>query len=587
MIKKMKFSEIIKANNELSTSINLDYEIAILSNITITQLQPIFEYNLRKEGIGATCLLGEYDNIVQDSNRFQDKDAVVIFWEACNVVDGLQYKINLLNDVEFSELLEKTKNELLYLFNQLKSTPVVILNKFTSSVFNSHVLKEDKFDNFCYQLNVFLTQKAPDNFFLIDIERIINQLSIKNSVDFRNYYTNKNLYTIEFLKSYVIYTSEIFKSIKGKTKKALIFDCDNTLWDGIIGEDGIDGIKFDGTTPKGVIFEEVQSIIKSLAKQGVVIGLCSKNNYNDVQEVFEKKNFLVLAEDDIVIKKINWNNKASNLEDIAKELNIGIDSLVFVDDSDFEINLVRDNLPDVLAYQVPKSVFNYPELIRKISNLFYKRNITKEDKLRVKMYKDEAERTIIKSNFTDIDSYISSLGLEIILYQNDKKLIRRISQLTNKTNQFNLTTKRYTEAEIENKMNSSNFNVIALSVSDRFGDFGITGVAILETDDSITSIDTFLLSCRILGRKIEEQFLKECLKILFSNNISNVIGSYIPTPKNIQVKSFYCNAGFEVYDENNQTTKYILSRKNFKYQKSTIIKVSYGNQDQRNNGPDI
>ena len=122
------------------------------------------------------------------------------------------------------------------------------------------------------------------------------------------------------------------------------------------------------------------------------------------------------------------------------------------------------------------------------------------------MYKDEAERTIIKSNFTDIDSYISSLGLEIILYQNDKKLIRRISQLTNKTNQFNLTTKRYTEAEIENKMNSSNFNVIALSVSDRFGDFGITGVAILETDDSITSIDTFLLSCRILGRKIEEQF---------------------------------------------------------------------------------
>ena len=116
----------------------------------------------------------------------------------------------------------------------------------------------------------------------------------------------------------------------------------------------------------------MQSIIKSLAKQGVVIGLCSKNNYNDVQEVFEKKNFLVLAEDDIVIKKINWNNKASNLEDIAKELNIGIDSLVFVDDSDFEINLVRDNLPDVLAYQVPKSIFNYPELIRKISNLFIK-----------------------------------------------------------------------------------------------------------------------------------------------------------------------------------------------------------------------
>ena len=305
MMTQMKFSEIIKANNELSLNIELNYEIAILSNVTISQLQPIFEYNLRKEDIGAVCLLGEYDNIIQDSERFLNKNAVVIFWEACNIIDGFQYKVNLLSDTEFSELLEKTKNEISYLFNKLNSTSVVIFNKFSSSIFNSHLLKENRFDEFCNQLNDFLYEHAPDNFFLISIDKIFNQLTITSSVDFRNYYTSKALYTIEFLKSYVIHISQILKSIKGKAKKALILDCDNTLWDGIIGEDGIDGIKLDGITPKGVVFQEVQSIIKSLAQQGVVVGLCSKNNYDDVQEVFNKPNFSVLSEEDVVIKKIN------------------------------------------------------------------------------------------------------------------------------------------------------------------------------------------------------------------------------------------------------------------------------------------
>lgn len=576
MMNQMKFSEIIKANNELSLNLDLNYEIAILSNVIISQIQPIFEFNLRKEDIGAVCILGEYDNIIQDSERFVNKNAVIIFWEACNIIDGFQYKVNLLSETEFSELLEKTKNEIRYLFNQLNSTSVVIFNKFSSSIFNSHLLKENRFDDFCNQLNDFLCEHAPDNFFLISVDKLFNQLSITSSVDFRNYYTSKALYTIDFLKSYVIHTAEILKSIKGKSKKALILDCDNTLWDGIIGEDGIDGIKLDSTTPKGVVFQEVQSIVKSLAQQGVVIGLCSKNNHDDVQEVFKKPNFSVLAEEDIVIKKINWNDKASNLMDISKELNIGIDSLVFVDDSDFEINLVRDKIPNLLASQVPKSIFEYPAIMRNLSNLFYKRNITKEDTLRVKMYKEEAERTITKSNFTDIDSYVRSLGLEITLFQNDKSLIQRIAQLTNKTNQFNLTTKRYTEADIENKMNSDTCNVIALSVKDKFGDFGITGVAILETHNNINIIDTFLLSCRVLGRKVETCFLIECLNVLFNSNNFEVIGIYVPTPKNSQVNKFYLDAGFEVLEENHQFVKYILHKKKFCHQTSTIIKINYG-----------
>jgi len=578
MMEKMKFSDILKENNALGLKMNPDYEIAIISNVTISQIQPILELKLRQEGIAAVCLLGVYDNIIQDSDRFSNKNAVLIFWEACNIIDGFQYKVNLLSDIEFSELLEKTKNELRYLFNKLDSTSVVILNRFSSSVFNSNLLKENRFDEFCNQLNDFLDEHAPDNFFLISIDKIFNQLSISGAVDFRNYYTSKALYTVEFFKSYVIHTSEIFKSIKGKTKKALILDCDNTLWDGIIGEDGIDGIKLDGTTPKGSVFQEVQSIVKSLAQQGIVIGLCSKNNYNDVQEVFNEPNYSVLADEDIVIKKINWEDKASNLKSIAKELNIGIDSLIFVDDSDFEVNLVRDKIPEVFVSQVPKSIFDYPRIMRNLSNLFYKRNITKEDTLRVKMYKEEAERTITKSNFTDIDSYIKSLGMEITLYQNDKSLIQRISQLTNKTNQFNLTTKRYSEADIENKMNSVNSNVVAVSVKDRFGDFGITGVAILENDgNNTTLIDTFLLSCRVLGRKVEKQFLKECLNILFSDNSYNVLGVYAPTPKNSQVKNFYSDEGFDILDENEEFTKYLFVKENFEYQSSTLIKVIYGN----------
>lgn len=193
------------------------------------------------------------------------------------------------------------------------------------------------------------------------------------------------------------------------------------------------------------------------------------------------------------------------------------------------------------------------------------------------MYKEEAVRAVEKSNFSDIDSYIKSLGLEMHIYKNHKNLIQRISQLTNKTNQFNLTTKRYSETDIQNKMDSGKSMVIAVSVKDKFGDFGIIGVAILDIDQDIAYIDTFLLSCRVLGRKIENQFLAECLNMLFNSKVSQVIGIYAPTPKNSQVKNFYLNQGFEIFEDKSDLVSYNFKKENFKYEISSLIKIDYGN----------
>jgi FkbH-like protein len=260
------------------------------------------------------------------------------------------------------------------------------------------------------------------------------------------------------------------------------------LWRGILGEDGFSNLK---------IYKDIQSLAVSLSKKGVIIGLCSKNNPEDVDEVLVNHPDMILKDEHIVIKKVNWENKASNLKAIAKELNIGLDSLVFVDDSDFEVNLIKDELPMVEVLQVPKKEYEYSMLLRDILNLFYNPKATKEDLEKVSMYKTQVLRAKEEESITNIDDYLKGLGLNITYFIDDINGADRVSQMTQKTNQFNLTTKRYTKIDIENFINSENASVISISVSDKFGDNGVVGLAILEHKDNLAKIDTLLMSCRV------------------------------------------------------------------------------------------
>jgi FkbH-like protein len=573
---EIPYTELLKTTKEFKKKNNdKQYRVSILSNIIINQIQPFIEYEFQKSEINALITFGNYDNILQDSLEYNESDAVVIFWELCNIRDGFQYKANLLSEEDTNEVIQKIKLEIDFLFESLAKTKIVIFNKFSSLLFNSYFLKKNNYDFICDDLNKYLECKISNNFILIDIDKVIARVSVEGAIELRNFYTSKALYSIDFYEKYSNYVVPVMLSVLGKSKKALILDCDNTLWCGILGEDGKEGINMSSENKKGVVFEEVQALAKSLAHNGIIIGLNSKNNEDDVDSVFKEHNSIILQESDIVIKKINWNDKVSNLNEIAKQLNIGKDSIVFIDDSDFEINLINKYLPEIKTIQVPEQLYRYPHTVRRIFNDFYNIKETKDDLIRIKSYQTENLRIEHKSEFGNIEEYLRSLNLEMFIYINSPKLIDRMAQLTQKTNQFNLTTKRYTISEIDYFVNSSEHLVMAFEVNDKFGGFGVTGFSIVEISGDNAIIDTFLMSCRVLGRNIEFKFLNEIINFLDKLGVKNVNAFYSKTLKNEQVSDFYNKIGFKVINQSEYRIDYSISLNQYEPKNLNYIKVNY------------
>jgi FkbH-like protein len=572
----MKFSEILKYNIELSKSLNgKKFNIAVLSNVITNQLNPILEYFSRKEGVFAQCESGNYDNIVQDSNKYKNKDLVIVIWELSNLIDGLQYRSELFTEDETEDLIIRFKNEINHVFGELNKTSSIIVTKFSTLIFNHHLIKKNQFDKICDELNEYLVKSVPINCVLIDIDKVIAKISVSKSVDFRNYYSSKSLYTVDFYCELSKMITPFIFSIMGKTKKALILDCDNTLWSGIVGEDGPEGIKMSSKDSKGIVFEEVQFLIKALSKKGVIIGINSKNNAEDVLDIFNNHKEMSLLISNLSIQKINWKDKASNLQEIAKELNIGIDSIVFMDDSDFEINMIDQFLPAIKSIQVPRDSYLYPDHFRKNINLFFNNTILKEDINRQKMYYEQTLRDDIKNQFNNLEDYIKSLELNISFYKDNHKQISRIAQLTQKTNQFNLTTIRYTENDIKFFIEDTNSIVYSFSLKDKYGDFGITGVSIVKLSGNKADFNSLLMSCRVIGRNVEKKFIQLILEDLKSKNIDEVSATYIKTQKNIQVEDFFEDIGFSEIVNNHTIKKYTAFLNDLLNIKLQYINVTY------------
>lgn len=575
----MKYSEILKKNKLLTPTKGENvYNIKVLSNIMTFQINDILEYTLRKENIPARLKTGNYDNILQDSQLEQNEDVVIIFWEICNLYEGIYFNIELSDGEKIREIYKKTKNEIDFVLKNLKNIPLVLFNTFTASAFSLSKFNLSNLEILASDLNKYIKLSATTNLKIINLDEIFKINGILNNIDFRSFYSSKVLYNINFYKEYSKYIKPLIMSMSGNTKKAIIFDCDNTLWGGVIGEDGFDNIEMSPNSQKGVIFSEIQSLALALSKKGIIIGLCSKNNYLDVENVFLSHPNIVLLKKYITIEKINWLDKVTNLKNIASELNIGLDSIVFVDDASFEINLVNEQLPEVRTIQVPKKLYLYPRMLRNSIDLFFSISETEEDKKKLKMYKNQKKRLSTKKKYTSIKDYLKSLHIQITIYSNNISLIPRISQMTQKTNQFNLTTKRYSENDIENFFNNENYRIFSMSVSDKFGDSGVTGLCILRIKrmESIAIIDTFLLSCRIIGRDIEYAFLDFILNSVKKLNIKIIKANYFKTQKNNQVNEFFDKCNFTLKNNNEEIKKYEIRtnsyiRKNIKY-----IKVKNG-----------
>ena len=570
----LKYSEILKLNNELEKGNQLDvYNILLLSNIEVHQSKEIIEYSLRTEGINANVELGDYDNIVQESRRQRNINAAIIFWDLTNLIDGLHFKIDLFNDNEIVGIESKVKAEIDFTLKNLEDCPLIIINKFSSILFSSFNIGNSRLDELAFRLNDYLESLSQKNLSLINFDNVIAHLGIDKSYDLRYFYSSKAPFTVAFFKNYAQFIKPLFMSVNGKSKKVLIFDCDNTLWKGVLGEDGFNNIEMSSETKNGIIFQEVQSIALSLSKKGVIIGLCSKNNPDDVDEVLSSHRDMILKDTHITIKKVNWSDKVSNLKEISKELNIGLDSFVFIDDSEFETNLIKEQLPEVTVLEVPNKLHNYPIMLRSNLELFYNSSHTFEDVNKVEMYKQQKHREDKKLEFSSLDDYLSSLRLKITVYKNDKSLIPRMAQMSQKTNQFNLTTIRYTETEIEKMVLSSDTDVYTFSVSDKCGSSGVTGLCILNIGNQAVEINALLISCRIIGRNIEYVFMDYIIQQMKDNGVKSLTAKFIRTMKNIQVSSFFDDCSFELISQNDSSKDYFLSISKYVQSKIDYIEL--------------
>ncbi|MDO4323065.1 MAG: HAD-IIIC family phosphatase [Lachnospiraceae bacterium] len=402
--------------------------------------------------------------------------------------------------------------------------------------------------SFLYQvkkLNYLLMNGAQEvkNAFLMDLNYITAQYGREKVYDDKLYYIAKMPLSTGILPEVAKQVTDIVKAVSGRIIKCVVTDLDNTLWGGVIGDDGLEGIQI-GELGLGHAFEEFQMWLKGLKSRGIILAVCSKNNEDTAKEPFLKHPEMVLRMDDFSMFVANWEDKASNIRYIQETLNIGMDSIVFLDDNAFERNQVKSMIPDITVPELPEDPAMYLSYLKGL-NLFETASWSEADKDRTKQYQSEIKRTEQRRQYQNYDEYLQSLGMVAVAKPFDPFQYPRIAQLTQRSNQFNLRTVRYTEAEIEKLAEDDHFLTLYFMLKDQFGDHGLISVAILEKQDEETLfMHNWLMSCRVLKRGMEEFIINKVMETARENGYKRVIGEYIQTPKNAMVKDIYGKLGF-------------------------------------------
>lgn len=403
--------------------------------------------------------------------------------------------------------------------------------------------------SFVYQLqklNFLLSDFAvrKDNFYIQDLVSIQSKYGRDFLFSPSIYINTEMVISVDALPIIAQSLSSQIVSMYGSFKKCVILDLDNTTWGGVIGDDGVEKIQI-GSLGIGKAFTEFQYWVKALQKRGVIVAVCSKNDEEKAKEPFEKHPDMVLKLDDVAVFVANWENKADNIRKIQKILNIGFDSMVFLDDNPFERNLVRENLPSVCVPELPEDPANYLEYLYSL-NLFETASYSENDSERTKQYQVEAERNFSQENFTNLGDFLKSLSMvsDVQAFNSFNK--PRVSQLSQRSNQFNLRTIRYSEQDVEMRSASDRYHTLSFTLDDKFGNNGLIAVVVLEKKDPQTLfIENWLMSCRVLKRGMEDFTLNTIVDIARQNGFKNVIGEFIPSGKNQMVEGHYNNLGFE------------------------------------------
>ncbi len=554
-------SEYISMSKNIKiSSSDKNAKIAILASFTLTGLDECLKVKCAESSINYKSYVGSYNQYNQElldksSNFYKsDPDLTFLFIDIRSFFGkNFYFPYNISIDERKSFVRNKITEleNLIQQFNENSNSKLIIAN-FNIPSYSPNGIIETKtdfsFHEMIEEINKSLRNmsKKYSSLFVYDFNNFISKFGEQNVFDYRQFHLGDIQIALNFIPHLANELMGYVKPFCSKNKKCIVLDLDNTLWGGIIGEDGFDGIEL-GHTSNGKAFVEFQKQLLSLWHQGIILSINSKNNFDDAIKVIKEHPDMILREKNFASIQINWNDKAENIKQIANEINIGLNSIVFFDDDKINQERIRQEFPEILTIDLPKDPSQYSLILKDLNDFNVLQN-TEEDRKRGEMYAQQRERHELKQSISNLDEFLKQLNIEVKIKKSNEFLIPRISQLTLKTNQFNLTTRRYQEEEIRNLSTNENFEVACAQVIDKFGDNGVTGVYIVKKNEKSWIIDTFLLSCRIMGRGIEDAILSQILKDAKENNVEEIKAEFIPTEKNKPSENFLSDYGFKKQD---------------------------------------
>ena len=540
--------------------------LALVGGYSLYPLHELIEHLCELENHPVELWQGDYDNylseIMDDDSELYSFAPQVVFMlpaERRCIYTGKLTDPRELVQAEAQRAVDSLL-ELARKVNEKTGAEVITTNfmlpaRHDLGAFRSRTLGSDW--SFRKWVNLELGLNAPSFLHICDWEFLANRLGGLAARDERSWFESKQPCSSALLVELAREVTQLIFSLKRAPKKVLVLDLDNTLWGGVVADDGLEGIELGDTSPRGEAFKAFQKYIASLKQRGVLLAVCSKNDLDKAQEPFQKHPEMVLRLDDIVSFKANWEPKSENIRAMAPELNLGLDSFVFVDDNPAEIEIVRQFVPEVTTILLGADPSDYVAQLADC-RWFEPRSITNEDAERTSQYRSDAQRKNLEASVTDMDSYLASLAMESTISEFVPVDVPRLSQLINKSNQFNLTTHRRSEAEVIAVMNDKNFASFSVRLKDRFGDHGLISIVIGEKVGDALRIDTWLMSCRVLKRGVEEEVLNELVRLARLKDCQSLLGTFLPTPKNEMVRDFFARMGFTLTTESETKREFEL-----------------------------
>jgi len=562
------------------------FKLAILRSFTVEPILPLLRADAFAYGIDVEIHVGDFNTYVQeivDANSSLYKfapNAVVLAVRAEDIAPDLVRDFADLSSEDASQITERVTRsyeQWVQSFRQHSQSALILHSLEQPSHASLGVLDsqtETSQSGLIRQINRELRRIAGGvrGVYVLDYEALVARYGRTHWHDERKWLMARLPIAADHLLHMAREWMRFLVPLTGRTAKALVVDLDNTLWGGIIGEDGMAGIKVSAEYP-GAAFQALQRAMLDLSRRGILLAICSKNNLEDAMEALEKHPGMLVRPKHFAAMRINWNDKAQNLREIAQELNIGVDSLAFLDDNPFEREQVRAALPEVTVIEISTNPLEYGTALRDCP-VFERLNLSAEDQQRTVMYAEQRQRSDAEQKFRSKEDFFRYLEQEAELEPVSDLTIARVAQLTQKTNQFNVTTRRYSEAQIAEVANMPAWNVLSIRVRDRFGDHGLVGVAITHDEGEQCEIDTFLLSCRVIGRTVETALLAHIAKNAAERGRKRLIGWFLPTKKNAPARDFYSQNGFVQQETNESGTLWGLDLKTSALRSPDWIKLN-------------